>query len=138
MLNYSSVVKLAWQIRDLWDETEEKQWESKYDWLLGIVQYFVGFTLTFFSLTALNSSTLSLLSKVSPPRIRSSSVSLQLGTICTFVSLFAGVLADMQILLIGLSHRIINNDLVNSLVLPLVVVSIVIAHFVRKHYFFLM
>lgn len=138
MINYSSVIKLAFQLRDLLTETEDRQRETIYDWLFGIVQYFVGFTVTFLGLTSLDSSTLSLLSKVSPPRIRSSSVALQLGTIVSFVSLFARVVADLQILMIGLSHRLINTDLVNSLVLPLLVACILIGHFVRKHFFFLM
>jgi hypothetical protein len=138
MVNYGSVIKLAFQIENLLTETEDKQRDSKYDWLLGTIQYFVGFAVTFLGLTALDSSTLSLLSKVSPPRIRSSSVALQLGTIVSFVSLFARVVADCQILVIGLSHRLINTDLINSLVLPLLVACIIIAMFVRKHYFFLM
>ena len=119
-------------------ETEDKQRGSQYDWLVGIIQYFVGFSVTFFGLTALDSAALSLLSKVSPPRLRTSSASLQLGTIVTFVTLLARVIADLQILMIGLSHRLINTDLVNSLVLPLLVGCFVIGHFVRKHFFFLM
>ena len=138
MINYGSIIKLAFQLRDLLTETEERQRETKYDWLLGTIQYFVGFAITFFGLTSLDSSTLSLLSKVSPPRIRSSSVALQLGTIVSFVGLVARVVADLQILVVGLSHRLINTDLINSLVMPLLVACIVIAHFVRKHFFFLM
>ena len=138
MVNYGSVVKLAFQLRDLMTETAERQRETKYDWLLGTIQYFVGFSITFLGLTALDSSTLSLLSKVSPPRIRSSSVALQLGTIVSFVGLVARVVADLQILVVGLSHRLVNTDLINSLVVPLLVVCIIIAHFVRKHFFFLM
>jgi len=138
LLNYSSFIQLAQQIKDLLNETVDKQRESQYDWLLGMVQYFVGFSVAFLSLVAMDSAALSLLSKVSPPRIRSSSVALQLGTIVTFVGLAARVIANFQILMIGMSHRVINTDLVNSLVIPLLVVCIVIAHFVRKHYFFLM
>ena len=120
------------------NETVDRQLGSQYDWLVGFVQYFVGLTVTFWGLTALDSLSLSLLSKISPPRIRTSSASLQLGTIVTFVTLFARVLADFQILMIGLSHRLINTDLVNSLVIPLLVGCLVIVHFVRKHFFFLM
>lgn len=138
MVNYGSVIKLAFQLKDLLGKTEERQRETMYDWLLGTVQYFIGFGVTFLSLASLDSSTLSLLSKVSPPRIRSSSVALQLGTIVSFVSLFARVVADAQILMIGLSHRLINTDLINSLILPLLIAAFVLAHFVRKHFFFLM
>lgn len=94
MVNYGSVLWLAFQLRDLLTETEERQRETKYDWLLGTIQYFVGFGVAFLGLTSLDSSTLSLLSKVSPPRIRSSSVALQLGTIVSFVTLIARVVAD--------------------------------------------
>ena len=138
MINYGSFLELAFQIRELLSETEDKQRGSQYDWLVGIIQYFVGFAVTFFGLTALDSAALSLLSKVSPPRLRTSSASLQLGTIVSFVTLFARIIADFQILMIGLSHRLINTDLVNSLVLPLLVGCFVIGHFVRKHFFFLM
>lgn len=138
MINYGSFLELALQIKELMSETEDKQRGSQYDWLVGIIQYFVGFSVTFFGLTALDSAALSLLSKVSPPRLRTSSASLQLGTIVTFVTLLARVIADLQILMIGLSHRLINTDLVNSLVLPLLVGCFVIGHFVRKHFFFLM
>lgn len=138
MINYGSFVELAFQIKDLMSETEDRQRGTQYDWLVGIVQYFVGFAITFLGLTSLDSATLSLLSKVSPPRIRTSSASLQLGTIVSFVTLFARVIADLQILMIGLSHRLINTDLVNSLVIPLLVACFVIGHFIRKHFFFLM
>lgn len=138
MINYGSFVELAFQIRELMSETDERQRGTQYDWLLGIAQYFVGFGVTFLGLTSLDSATLSLLSKVSPPRIRTSSTSLQLGTIVSFVTLFARVIADFQILMIGLSHRLINTDLVNSLVLPLLVACYVIGHFIRKHFFFLL
>ncbi|CAB9504953.1 SPX domain-containing membrane protein [Seminavis robusta] len=138
MLNYGSIVKLGFQLESLFTETEERKAETLYDWLIGIVQYFVGCTVTILALTSLDSSTLSLLSKVSPPRIRSSSVALQLGTIVTFCTLAARLIADVQIVMIGLSHRLINTDLVNSLAMPLLLVCIIIAHLVRKHFFFLM
>jgi len=88
-------------------------------------------------LTSLDGAALSLLSKASPPRLRTSSAALQLGTIVSFVSLFARVIADAQIFMIGLSHRLINTDLENSLLLPILVACFVIGHFIRKHYFFM-
>lgn len=138
MINYTSFIKLAFHVNDLLNEFEDKQRESKYDWLLGIIQYFFGFSVTFLSMISLDSATLSLLSKVSPPRIRSSSVALQLGTIVSFVTLVARVIADGQIALVGISHRLINTDLINSLIFPLLIVAFVFAHYVRKHFFFLM
>ena len=137
MINFGSIIELAFQISDLFNKTAERQHDRKYDWLLGIVQYFVGLAVAFLGVTAIDGATLSLLSKVSPPRIRSSSIALQLGTIVTFVSLLARVLADAQILMTGLSHRLINTDLVNSVVIPLFIVCFIVAHFVRKHFFFL-
>jgi hypothetical protein len=56
----------------------------------------------------------------------------------TFASLAARVLGDIQILFVGLSHRLINTDIVNSLVIPLLAASIVAYYIVKKHFFFLM
>ena len=137
MINFGSIIELAFQISDLFNKTAERQHDRKYDWLLGIVQYFVGLAVAFLGVTAIDGATLSLLSKVSPLRIRSSSIALQLGTIVTFVSLLARVLVDAQILMTSLSHRLINTDLVNSVVIPLFIVCFIVAHFVRKHFFFL-
>ena len=139
MINYSSFVELAFQLEDLFEETkeEEQAGSQSYDWFVGRIQYFVGFFITFLGLTSLDGAALSLLSKASPPRLRTSSAALQLGTIVSFVSLFARVIADAQIFMIGLSHRLINTDLVNSLLLPILVACFVIRHFIRKHYFFM-
>lgn len=137
MINFGSFIALALQITELLKFTTERQHDHRYDWLLGIFQYFLGFATTFVGLTAMDGASLSLLSKVCPPRIRSSSVALQVGTIVSFVGMVARVLADLQILMIGLSHRLINTDLVNSLVIPLFIVCFIVGHFVRKHFFFL-
>jgi hypothetical protein len=54
------------------------------------------------------------------------------------LGLTAQVIADLQILTVGLSHRVINTDIVNALVVPMLVACLVAIHFVRKHFFFLM
>lgn len=90
----------------------------------------------FTGLIALEGAALSLLSKTSPANTRS--IIINVGTITTFLGLAARLLADIQILLIDLSHKLINTDIVNALVLPLVLACYLLIYFVNKHFFFLM
>lgn len=107
-----------------------------YDWTLGVFQYTIGLTIIVSGLFALDGAALALLSKTSPPNIRS--IFLNLGTIATFVGLTARLIANLQILFVDLSHRLINSDIVNSVVVPLFLASLLLIHVVRKHFFFLM
>jgi hypothetical protein len=135
MVNWGSVFAMAANLKILFTETKDMR-HHYYDWLLGIPQYVIGFLLTFAGLKALEGASRSLLSKVSPPNLRN--IMTNVGTIVTFVGLFAQFLANFQIVAVGLSHRYINTDIVNSLVMPLLIGCIVAYYFVRKHYFFLM
>jgi len=135
MVNWGSVFALAANLRILFTETKEMR-HHYYDWLLGIPQYVIGFSITFVGFKALQGSSRSLLSKVSPPHVNS--VLTSVGTMVTFSSLLAQLFANLQILTVGLSHRVINTDIVNSLVVPLLIACIVAHYFVRKHYFFLL
>lgn len=135
MVNWGSLFELIRNIRILFEEKGDTR-HHQYDWLLGVAQYTVGFVITFVTLRALETSSRSLLSKVSPPNIRS--ISLNLGTIVTSLGLLARFLADMQIASVVLSHRVINTDIINSLVVPLFLASLLAYYFVRKHFFFLM
>lgn len=135
MVNWGSVFAMAANIKVLFTETRDMR-HHLYDWLLGIPQYLVGFLLTFTSLKALEGSARSLLSKVSPPNSKHHMTNI--GTIATFLGLFAKFLANMQIVAVGLSHRVINTDIVNCIVVTLLVGCIVAHYFVRKHYFFMM
>lgn len=108
---------------------------TRYDWKLGIFQYTFGLAITFVGLTAVDGSNLSLLSKMSPQRLRG--LFLNIGTITTFLSLFARLSAD-AVVMVDLSHKLINTDIVNALVIPLFLVCFVPIYLVKKHYFFLL
>lgn len=135
MVNWGSVFALAKNVGNLLTETKDMR-HHYYDWLLGIAQYVIGFSITFSGLKALEGGSRALLSKVSPPNLKG--VVINLGTMVTIVGLMAQVIADLQILTVGLSHRVINTDIVNALVIPMLVACLVAYHFVRKHFFFLM
>ena len=135
MVNWGSVFALAANVRNLLTETKTMR-RHYYDWLLGIAQYVIGFSITFIGMKALQGASRSLLSKVSPPNLKS--IVTNLGTIVTFVGLLAQVVADVQILTVGLSHRVINTDIVNALVVPMIMGCLAAYYFVRKHFFFLM
>ena len=135
MVNWGSVFAMIANLKILLTETKDMR-HHYYDWLLGIPQYVIGFLITFAGLKALQGASRSLLSKVSPPNL--GYIMTNLGTIVTFVGLVAQFLANFQIVAVGLSHRVINTDTVNSLVMPLLIGCIVAYYFVRKHYFFLM
>jgi hypothetical protein len=139
MINYASLFSLASQVENLLVEADETTYHEEvhpYDGSFGIVQYVIGFTVAFTGVMALEGATLSLMSKVSPSRLKS--VVINCGTIVTFCTLAARVLGDIQILFVGLSHRLINTDIVNSLVIPLFLSSIAAYYIVKKHFFFLM
>jgi hypothetical protein len=135
MVNWGSLFALICNIRILFEENVDSR-QHQYDWMLGVAQYIVGLVITFLTLRALETSSRSLLSKVSPSNIRS--IWLNLGTIVTFLGLIARFLADMQIASVVLSHRVINTDIVNSLVVPMFLACLLAYYLVRKHYFFLM
>lgn len=109
---------------------------QQYDWKFGLPQYVCGLIVTFVGLTALDGANLSMLSKVSPQRLRSAVINI--GTITTVLTLAARLAADLQILMVDLSHKLINTDIVNSLVIPLVLACLVLVFVVKQHYFFLL
>ena len=98
-------------------------------------QYTIGFTITFVGLRALGGASRSLLSKVSP--FNAKGTVMNLGTVVTFVTLLSQFIANFQITMVGLSHRVINTDIVNALVVPMLIGCLVAFYFVKKHYFFL-
>jgi len=48
------------------------------------------------------------------------------------------MLGDLQVFMIELSHKLINTDIVSSLVIPLLLTCFFVGYFVKKHFFFLM
>jgi hypothetical protein len=134
MINWLSLFSLATKFPILLDESNSRH-NHPYDWRFGVIQFVVGLTIIFVGLVALEGATLSLLSKVSPPRLRS--VVINVGTIATFLGLVARLLGDAQILMVGLSNRLINMDIINSLAVPLLLALCVAAFLLKKHFFFL-
>lgn len=133
MINYASLFTLASNVPSLLDETTGRA--RSYDWVFGAYQYVIGFSVTFVGAIALDGTSLALMSKVAPTKVKSAVVNC--GTIVTFSSLAARVIGDVHILMVGLSHRLINTDIVNSLVIPLLLACVAAGYIVRKHFFFL-
>lgn len=134
MVNYVSFINLMIHVRGLFDKTADTEY-LRYDWIFGPVQYVCGFSVTFVGLTSLAPTTLSLMSKLAPSR--TTSIVINSGTIVTILSLAARFIGDVHILTIGLSHRLINTDIVNSLVIPLICACLAAGYIVRRHFFFL-
>jgi hypothetical protein len=135
MVNWGSLLAMVLNLKILFTETLDDR-HHQYDWFLGLPQYVLGFVVTFTGIKALHGASASLLSKVSPPQM--GHVTTNLGTIVTFSGLIAQLLANFQIVAVGVSHRVINTDTVNSIVLPLLIGCMVAYYFVKKDYFFLM
>lgn len=161
MVNWGSIFAMAVNLQILLSETKNMQ-HHYYDWLLGIAQvrsfrniytarserqlvlricffflskYVIGFIVTFIGMRGLHGASRALLSKVSPANMK---LPTNIGTIMSFSMLFAQFLADLHILTVALSHRVINTDIVNSLVVPMLIACLAAYYFVRKHFFFLM
>lgn len=107
-----SLFSLAQRVPKLLSETEEQSASHPYDWRIGMFQYCIGLPIAFMGLTAMQGSALSILSKLSPPKFRG--VAVNTGTIVVFLGFLARLIADLQLFFVGLSHRLINTDLVNA------------------------
>lgn len=135
MVNWGSLFALIPNIHNLFKEDSSNR-HHQYDWMLGVAQYSIGFIITFTALRSLGVASRSMLSKVSPPNLQN--IVINLGTIVTFVSLFSQLFANLYIASIVLSQREINVDILNSLLMPILITTLVVYYLVRKHYFFLM
>jgi hypothetical protein len=118
MINYGSLFSLAQSAPKLLSNVEEALLQSAtstqqpYDWKLGVIQYVAGLTTTFVGLISMDGAALSLLSKLAPLRLRS--IFINVGTISVFLCFTARILGDAQILFVGVSHRLINTDMINA------------------------
>ena len=135
IVNWGSFCALIPNINNLFKEDRSNR-HHQYDWMLGVEQYIVGFIITFTALRALGIGSRSLLSKVSPPNLQN--IVINLGTIATFITLFSQLFAYFYIASIVLSQREINIDILNSLLMPISITTLLMYYIVRKHYFFLM
>ena len=134
MVNWGSVVNLAAHLQTLFQNTPYKV--HQYDWVFGVLQYVVGISISFTGVATMEPAILSLMSKVAPITLKS--VVINCGNIVTVLSLVANIIGDLFIVLVGLSHRLINADILNSLAVPLLAACIASAYIVRRHFFFLM
>ena len=117
MINYESMFSLVQRAPKLLSKVEavvesETATLQPYDWKLGVIQYVVGLTITFVGLISMEGAALSLLSKLAPLRLRS--IVINVGTISVFLCFTARILGDAQILFVGVSHRLIDTDMVNA------------------------
>jgi hypothetical protein len=132
MINWSSVTSLV-------GSALSKSWSQEsrlYDWKVGIFQYTFGFVVSYGGIVALEGATLSLLSKVS--LAASKNPLLNMATLVTLFTLFARTIGDVHILIVGLSDLIINTDIINSLVFPMLAFCLVASVLIRRHFFFMM
>ena len=137
IVNYEALLVLLIHLRDVFREAQGNadRPTTYYDWSLGVVQYVVGTLVIMASVTAIEGCTLSLMSKVAPSKLESST--LNLGLIVSLIRPLTRFMADVMILIVGLSHRIINTDIINSLSLVLICACCVVYYIVKRHYFFL-
>jgi hypothetical protein len=136
MINWVSICSLAGRFSSLLAERPDGPMAHPYDWKFGAFQYVIGLTFTFIGLTSLEGAAQALASKASPSRL--SSVSVHVSSLAVFLSFTGRIFADGQIFFVELSHKLINVDIVNSLVVPVFLACFVGLYFVKKHYFFLM
>ena len=135
MVNWQSMFAMAELLPSVFALTDGRP-RHLYDWKLGIFQYVIGLILVYSCLVALEGSSLSLLSKLSPSNTRSLIVNV--GSMATFLGLIARFLGDFQIVMIDLSDMIISMDIVNALVVPLILACFLLSYLIRKHFFILL
>lgn len=119
----------------LFADVDGKELEN-YGWGFGVYQFTLGGTVTFVGLVSLWCSSTTLLSKVAPQRPMN--VLVHVGSITTMLSLLVRFWADAHLMVVDLSTKVINTDLVNSMALPLILLCICLIRIVRRNYFYLM
>jgi hypothetical protein len=134
MVNWQSMFALAELLPSVFAVTNGRP-RHLYDWKLGVFQYVFGLIMVYLSVLALEGASLSLLSKVSPVNTRS--IVVNVGSMATFLGFIARLLGDFQIVMIDLSDMILNMDIVNALVVPLILACFLLSYVIRKHFFFL-
>jgi hypothetical protein len=110
--------------------------KNPYDWRIGVFQYTTGLLMAFVGLIALEGAAYSLLSKCSPLNARSAAI--HTGTLAALLTIVARLLGDVEIVVVDLSHRWVNADIVNALAIPLLCGCMILTYIVNKHFFFLM
>ena len=137
MANFKALLDSILDIRDIFhkESSAAEIPPGYYDSYAGLAQYIFGTSTIIMSSIALEGVTLSLMSKVAPSKL--SSLFLDCGLIVSLISSFSKVLGDLIIFNVGLSHRLINSDMVNSLSLFLACACCAGYYIVKRHFFFL-
>lgn len=134
MLNWAALFSLISRAADLLETVSHQS--LSYDWKFGVLQYIIGLVIVFAGISSLEGASLALLSKCSP--INARSVFMHTGTFATLLTMFARLLGDLQIVMVDLSHTLVNADIVNALVIPLLFGCLVVTYVINKYFFFLM
>jgi hypothetical protein len=66
------------------------------------------------------------------------SAAIHTGTLASLLTIVARLVGDAEIVMVDLSHRWINADIVNALAIPLLFGCMIMTYIVNKHFFFLM
>lgn len=135
MVNWFSLFSLSARLPKLFTDIEGKG-PQVYDGRAGVYQFVFGVSTMLLGVAALESANLSLLSKVSPQNLSGAFVNI--GAMATFLTFFGRLCADAYIVLVDLSHKLISTDLVNSISIPILLTSVLVAYVIRKRYFFLL
>lgn len=135
LINWTGLLFLMRRLPKLLIQLQHNEHMHIYDWSFGLLQYSFGAIITFGALVAVESATLSLLSKLAPLRLRS--LVLYQGTIVV-LSFVARIVADLQLTSVVLSHRIISTDIINTIAIPLFLFSFPMFFLIRKYFFYLM
>jgi hypothetical protein len=135
MVNWASLFSLSARLPRLFTDIEGKG-PQFYDGFVGVYQFVLGVSTIVLGLAALESANLALLSKVSPQHLNGAFVNI--GAMTSFLTYLGRLCADVYILLVDVSHKLISTDLVNSIAIPILLTSILVAYMLRKRYFFLL
>jgi len=135
--NYQALFVLFLDIRNIFHQEKSPYPEPavKYDWPLGSVQYCVGVSLILMCCVALEGVSISLMSKVSPSRLNVSAFNCS--AIVPLLFCQGRLIGDALLLTVAFSHRIINTDMVNSIIFIVSLLWCACIYLVRKHFFFL-
>lgn len=137
MINYQSLYTLLLEIRHLLKQyfTIEKEVSKDYDWNIGVYQYSIGILFIFASATLLECTSLNLMSKVSNEKLNSSTFNCNF--LIPFIECFGKVIGGTIVFLVGVSHRLIYANIVNSIAFFWIGMTVFCHYFVKRYCFFL-
>lgn len=137
MINYHGLYSLICEMHQRFRQffEVEKNAPRNYDWAAGVYQYCIGTLFLFASTVLLEGTSLNLMSKVSSEKLNSSAINCNV--MIPFIEYLGKVLGCTIVFLVGVSHRLVYVDIVNSIAFFLIVMAVFCRYLVKKHYFFL-